>query len=92
MVAFEGDSDILALRVKLGIFVVFHVAGLGGIDGVVASHSAVLAGEPVCAALAEYDVAWDDILFFFAVSNASKSLPFRNPPYSPHLHENVNEE
>ena len=64
MVAFEGDPDVLALGVELGIFVVFHVAGLSGIDSVVAPHSAVLAREPVCAALTEYDVAWDDILFF----------------------------
>jgi len=49
--------------VLYGITVVFHIAGLGGIDGVVSAHGAVLAGEPMRASLAEDDVAWDDILF-----------------------------
>jgi hypothetical protein len=53
----------LALGMFLGVFVVFYVAGFGGVDGVVTSHATVIAGEPVCTALAEDDITWDDILF-----------------------------
>lgn len=48
----------------LGIFVVLHEAGLGRVDRVVATHSAVFAREPVGAALAEDDIAWDNILLY----------------------------
>lgn len=65
MAALEDDADVLPLGVPLGVLVVFHVPAFGGVDGVVAAHGAVLAGEPVRAALAEDDVSWDDILFCF---------------------------
>jgi hypothetical protein len=74
LVALEGYTNVLAFGIELGIFVVFHITGLGSVDGVVASHGAVLAGEPVCASLAEYDVSWDDILFF--VLSAPIHYPF----------------
>ncbi len=63
MVALEDDADVLAFGVFLRVFVVFYIAGFGGVDSVVAPHAAVVAGEPVCATLAEDDVTWDDILF-----------------------------
>ena len=61
--ALEYNADVLAFRVLEGIFVVFDVAGLGGVDGVVAAHGAVVAGKPFRAALAEDDVARDYVLF-----------------------------
>lgn len=61
--ALEHDTDVLAFRVLQGVFVVFHVARLGGVDCVVATHGAVVAWEPFRAALAEDDVAGDHVLF-----------------------------
>lgn len=46
------------------VAVELDVAGLCGVDGVVATHATVVAREPVCAALAEDDVAGDHILFW----------------------------
>lgn len=63
LAALEHDANVLALGVLGGIAVVFHVARLDGVDGVVTAHAAVVAGEPVGAALTEDDVAGDDILF-----------------------------
>jgi hypothetical protein len=59
----KHNTDILAFRMLERIFVVFYVAGLSGVDGVVASHAAVVAREPFRAALAEDDVAGDYVLF-----------------------------
>lgn len=61
--ALEHDTDVLAFRVLQWVFVVFHVARLGGVDCVVATHGAVVAWEPFRAALAEDDVAGDHVLF-----------------------------
>jgi hypothetical protein len=61
--ALENYTDVLAFCVLEGVFVVFDVAGLGGVDGVVAAHCAVVAWKPFCAALAEDDVAGDYVLF-----------------------------
>jgi hypothetical protein len=61
----KHNTDILTFRVLQGIFVVFYVARLSGVDGVIASHAAVVAGEPFGAALAEDDVARDYVLFCF---------------------------
>ena len=61
--ALKHYTDVLAFRVLEGVFVVFDVAWLSGVDGVVAAHCAVVAGEPFGAALAEDDVAWDYVLF-----------------------------
>lgn len=47
---------------RFGVLVEADVALLLGEDGVVPAHVAVLAGEPVRAALAEDDVAGDDEL------------------------------
>lgn len=63
MVAFEDDANVLAFGVSLGILVVFDVAGLRGIDGMITAHGAVIAREPVGASLAEDDVAGDHVLF-----------------------------
>lgn len=49
------------------VAVELDVAGLRGVDGVVATHAAVVAGEPVRAALAEDDVAWNHILFWYVL-------------------------
>ena len=57
----EDDADVLALGVAGGIPVVLDVAGLEGVDGVVAAETAVLAGVPYGAALLVDDVAGDDI-------------------------------
>lgn len=46
----------------LGVAVVFDVAGFRGVDGVVAAHAAVVAGEPVRAPLPEDDVAGYHVL------------------------------
>lgn len=46
----------------LGIAIVLDVARFGGVDGVVAAHAAVVAGEPMRAPLPEDDVAGDDVL------------------------------
>jgi len=61
--ALEYHTDVLAFRVLERIFVVFDVARLSGVDGVVAAHCAVVARKPFRAALAEDDVAWDYVLF-----------------------------
>lgn len=63
LVALEYNTNVLAFWVLQRVFVVFYVAGLGGVDGVVASHAAVVAWEPFRAALAEDDVARDHVLF-----------------------------
>lgn len=63
LVALEDNTDVLAFGVLQGVFVVFNVAWLGGVDGVVAAHCAVVAWEPFGAALAEDDVARDHVLF-----------------------------
>ena len=42
LIAHEDDTDVLALWVLLWIFVVLDVAGLGGIDGVITAHGAVV--------------------------------------------------
>ena len=63
MVAFKDDADVFPARVLFRVAVVFHIASLRSVDGVIAPHAAVFAGEPERAALAEDNVAWDDILF-----------------------------
>lgn len=65
MTALEYHTDVLAFWVLQGVFVVFYVARLGGVDGVVAAHGAVVAWEPFGAALAEDDVAGDHVLFYW---------------------------
>ena len=60
--ALEHDSDVLSFGVLLRVLVVFHVSALSRIDSVVSPHRAVLAGEPVRSALAEYNVAGNHIL------------------------------
>ena len=62
--AIERHADVLALGIDSGIAVEFHVAGLKGENCVVAAHAAVVAGKPVRAALAEDDVARDDVLIW----------------------------
>ena len=61
--ALKHHTDVLAFRVLEGVFVVFDVARLSGVDGVVAAHCAVVAWKPFGAALAEDDVAGDYVLF-----------------------------
>jgi hypothetical protein len=63
LVALKHHTDVLAFRMLQRVFVVFYVARLGGVDGVVAAHGAVVAWEPFGAALAEDDVARDNVLF-----------------------------
>lgn len=62
LIALKDDTDVLPLRVLLEVFVVLYISTFRGVDGVVAAHSTVLTREPVRAALAEDDVARDDIL------------------------------
>lgn len=59
----KHDANVLPLGVLERVLVVLHIARLRREDGVIAADVAVLAGEPERAALAEDDVAWDDILF-----------------------------
>ncbi len=65
MVSLEDNADVLPLWVLVRVLVILHVAGLRGIDGVVATHGAVFAGEPMGAALAEDDISRNDILFYW---------------------------
>lgn len=58
----ECNTDVLPLGVQKGIAVVFYVPGGFGEKGVVAADADICAGEPVGAALAEEDVAGDDVL------------------------------
>jgi hypothetical protein len=67
----KHNTDILAFWMLEGVFVVFYVAGLSGVDGVIASHAAVVAWKPFRAALAEDDVARDYVLFCFFLSSVS---------------------
>lgn len=69
--ALKHYTDVLTFRVLERVFVVFDVAGLSGVDGVVAAHCAVVAGEPFGAALAEDDVAWDYVLFYSSCQSLS---------------------
>ncbi len=62
MVLLESHANVFPLRMHRGVTVVVHVTGLRGVDGVVSADVAVRTREPVRAALAEDDVAWDDIL------------------------------
>lgn len=62
MVLLEGHANVLALGVLEGILVVSNVSGLSGKDAVIATKFAILAGEPVCSALAEDDVTRDYVL------------------------------
>lgn len=61
--AFKHDADVLLIGIPTGVAVVFYVAGLRGVDGVVAAQCAIVAWEPFRAALAEDDVAWYYVLF-----------------------------
>jgi hypothetical protein len=63
LISLENNANVLSFRVLLRVFVVLYVAAFGSINCVIATHGAVLTGEPVRTALAEDDVAWDDILF-----------------------------
>lgn len=45
------------------VTVVLDVPGLKRVDGMIASETAIFAGEPFRAALAEDDVSGDDVLF-----------------------------
>lgn len=58
----KHDPDVLSLGVLLRVLVVLNVPTFRRINRVVPPHRAVLAGEPVRAALAENDVARDHIL------------------------------
>ena len=58
----EGYADVLAIGMAPWVPVVTHVASLSGKDGVVAADVAVVAWIPVHTALAEDDVAGDDVL------------------------------
>jgi ABC-type uncharacterized transport system permease subunit len=68
LISLEDNTNVLSFGILLGVFVVLHIAAFGSINSVIAAHGAILAGEPVRAALAEDDVAWDDILFCVFVS------------------------
>lgn len=57
----ETDTNILAVRVPFRIEVIPDIAGLGGVDGVVSSKRAVLAGEPFRSALFEDNASGDDV-------------------------------
>jgi hypothetical protein len=58
----QCHADVLAFRVLARVLVVPHVAGFCCEDAMVAPEFAVFAGEPRGAALAEDDVAGDDVL------------------------------
>jgi hypothetical protein len=57
----ECDANVLSFRVLARVLVVPHVARFGREDAVVAPEFAVLTREPRRAALAEDDVAGDDV-------------------------------
>jgi hypothetical protein len=60
----ENDADVLAFWVLERVTVIPNVAGFGGIDAVISSHLAVVAGKPSSAALAKDDVARNDIFSY----------------------------
>ena len=62
---FENHSDVLSFRVLLRILIVFYISTLRRIDSVVSTHRTVVAWEPVCSALAEYNVARNHILICY---------------------------
>jgi hypothetical protein len=64
LIPLKHDTDILAFGMFERILVVLDVARLSGVDGVVAAHAHIVAWKPLCAALAEDDVAWDYVLFW----------------------------
>lgn len=58
----EDYAYVLPLRMPFGISVVLDVSCLRRVNGVIAAHGAIFAWIPMCAALAEDDVARDHIL------------------------------
>ena len=62
---FENYSDVLSFRVLLRILIVFYISALRCIDSVISTHCTVVAWEPVCSALAEYNVARNHILICY---------------------------
>lgn len=65
MVFFQRDADELAVWVSVGVFVVSYISAFCSKYAVVPTEFTVLAGEPCCAALSEYNVAGD---YVFALS------------------------
>lgn len=63
LIPLEDNANVLSFGILLGVLIIFYVATFGSINCMIAAHGAVLTGEPVRAALAEDDVAWDNILF-----------------------------
>lgn len=81
LVPLEDNSNVLSLWMLLWILVVFDVSAGRRIYRMISSHCAVFAREPMCAALAEYNVAGNHILFCY----------FGNQLLSPNLIDGRNE-
>lgn len=62
MIFLQCYANVLSLRMSIRVAVVSYVSRLRSEDAVIAAELAVLARKPCGAALAEYDVAWNDIL------------------------------
>lgn len=58
----QYNANILPSRVSLRVFVVLHISGLCGVDGVVAAHGTVFTRKPVCSTLAENNVTGNNVL------------------------------
>lgn len=63
----EDNAYVLPFGMLEGIAVIADVARCHGEDGMVAAHGDVGAGKPVCAALAEEDVACYDVFIWWKV-------------------------
>lgn len=61
-ISLETDPNILPLGMSLRVKIVFDVARLSRVDCVVPTHRTVLAREPFCSPLTEYDVSRDHVL------------------------------
>lgn len=67
----KHDTDVPSLGMFFRVLVVLDISCLRRIYSVVSPHPTVLTGEPVRAALTEYDVAGDHILSYYQTVSLS---------------------
>jgi hypothetical protein len=87
VVLLESYTNVLAFWVLEGVLVVADVSRLGGKNAVITTKFAVLAGEPMRAALAEDDVARNHVLSCMSPSACSPPTVLRE--CRPYLHSSL---
>jgi len=85
VVLLKSDTNVLAFGVFQRILVVSDITRFGGEDAVITTEFAVLAREPMCAALAKDYVTWDDVFSCTALSATLPNCIFQRRPFVPPL-------